>query len=174
MLCVKWMTIQFIEGISGRIGISEFDKGVSMRFQFDKVRVYMWRTYPWLSPVLSFHGIDTSSGLIAAPFRVNSFEIFDTSFSSFDLLMTGRPSTSSMWSKPSSRRTLYLEETVRLIFHMLLARSIGRTFLRCLKSRCLHLLHLRWPLCLLLDLTDFLISRSSTSQLDRHLPIILP
>ena len=151
MRSIKWMTIQFIEGIGGSVGISEFDKGVSMRSQFGKAIVCMWGTYPWLSPVLSFHGIETSSGLIAAPFRVNSFAILDTSFSSFDLVMTGRPSTSSMWSKPSSRRTLYLEVTFRTIFHTLLARSLERTFLRCLKNRCLHLLHLRWPLCLLLD-----------------------
>ncbi len=56
---------------------------------------------------------------MAAPFRVNSFTIFDKSFSSFDLSMTGTPSTTRMWLKPSSRRTLYLKETFRMMSYML-------------------------------------------------------
>lgn len=149
MRSIKWMTIHFIEGVGGRVGISKFDKGVSVRRHLDKVTAYMWETYPWLCPVLSLHGMEISSGLIAAPLRVNSFEIFDRSFSTFDLSILGTPSTTRMWSKPSSRRILYLEENFRMIFHLVLACSLERTFLRCLRNRCLHLLHLRWPLCLL-------------------------
>jgi hypothetical protein len=109
---VELMTVHLVEGVSGRVGISEFNKGISMRARLYKIRRRMWvEIYPLLSPVLSFHGTEISSGFIATPLRVNSFAIFVKSFSSFDLSMTGTPSTTRMLSKPSSRRTWYLYET---------------------------------------------------------------
>jgi hypothetical protein len=96
MLCVEWMPVQFIEGIYGCVGVSEFDKGISMQARLDKLRIRCEWTHPWLFPVLSFHGMEISSGLMTAPFRVNSFVIFAKSFSSFDLSMVGTPSTTRM------------------------------------------------------------------------------
>jgi hypothetical protein len=94
---VKWMAVHFIKGMSGRVSISEFDKCISMRARLLKGGGYKWvRAYPWLFPVLSFHGTEISSDLIAAPFRVNSLAIFVKSLSSFDLSITGTPSTTRM------------------------------------------------------------------------------
>ena len=45
----------------------------------------------------------------------------------------------------------------------------ARTFPRYLRNRCPRRLHLRWPLCLLIDFFD-----ASDSQLDRDLPVIFP
>jgi hypothetical protein len=113
MRYVELMTVHLIEGVSGRVGISEFNKGISMRARLYKIRQRcVWvATYSRLFPVLSFHSTEISSGFIAAPFRVNTFAIFVKSFSSLDLSMTGTPSTTRMLSKPSSRRTWYLYET---------------------------------------------------------------
>lgn len=53
-----------------------------------------------------------SSGLILAPFLLNSLLIFASSLSSFDLSMTGTPSTTRMLSKPSWISTLYLNQNI--------------------------------------------------------------
>jgi hypothetical protein len=149
VLCIERITVHCVEGVSGRISISEFDKDISMRARLVRLRHNAWWTYPWLFPILSFHGMEISSTLIAAPFRVNSFDIFDKSFSSFDLSITGIPSTTRMWSKPSSRRTLYLGENF-LDDVLLIIGLLARTFLRYPRNRCHRRLHLRWPLCLLI------------------------
>ena len=95
MFCVEWMSVQLVEGVRSRIGISEFDECVSMRVQ-TIANMGLRGLYPLLFPVFSFQGTEISSGFIAAPFRVNSFAIFANSFSSFDLSMTGTPSTTRM------------------------------------------------------------------------------
>ena len=38
MRCVERMTIHLVEGVSGRVGISEFNKSISMRAQPCKIR----------------------------------------------------------------------------------------------------------------------------------------
>ena len=67
--------------------------------------------YPLLLPVFSPKGTTMSSGLIFEPFFPNSLLIFARSFSSFELSMTGMPSTTRMLSNPSSNSTLYLDKT---------------------------------------------------------------
>lgn len=99
VFCVEWMSIQLVERICGRISISKFDESVSMRGAQRTIKQNICDCeglYPLLLPVFSFQGTEMSSGLIAAPFRVNSFEIFARSFSSLDLSMMGTPSTTRM------------------------------------------------------------------------------
>lgn len=38
MFCVEWMTIHLVEGVSGCVGVSEFNNGISMRARLDKMR----------------------------------------------------------------------------------------------------------------------------------------
>jgi hypothetical protein len=38
MLCVEWMAVHLVEGMSGCVGVSEFNNGISMRARLDKIR----------------------------------------------------------------------------------------------------------------------------------------
>jgi hypothetical protein len=42
MLCVELMTVHLVEGMSGRVGISEFNKGISMRTHLAQNTTEMW------------------------------------------------------------------------------------------------------------------------------------
>jgi hypothetical protein len=58
MTCGERMSIQFIEGICGCVGVSKFDKGISMWARFDKVATQMRVGSPLAlsSPVVPWHG----------------------------------------------------------------------------------------------------------------------
>src|SRR6266566_2486790 len=72
MRYVERMSVHLVEGVSGRVGISEFNKDISMRARLYKIRRRCeWvATYSRLFPVVSFHSTEISSDFIAAPFRV--------------------------------------------------------------------------------------------------------
>jgi hypothetical protein len=38
MLCVEWMSVHLIESVSGCVGVSEFNNGISMRARLVKIQ----------------------------------------------------------------------------------------------------------------------------------------
>lgn len=108
---IEWVTMHRVQSEGGVISIFEFDEDISTRdincLQGFLLHMELW-PHPLLFPVASSQGTEISSGLIGAPFFANSFAILAKSFSSFDLSMTGTPSTTRIVSKPSSYWTWYL------------------------------------------------------------------
>lgn len=110
VLGVKRVAVHLVQSKCCLIGRAEFQESKSEWISISEtIEDNCRHTDPRLLFAASSHGTEMASGLIEAPFLVNSFAIFATSFSSLLLSMTGIPSTTKMLSKPSSRLTWYLE-----------------------------------------------------------------
>ena len=66
MLCVERMTVHLVEGVNGRVGISEFNKGISMRARLYKIRrryvcgldlpmAFSGLVVPWHRDIIGFY-----------------------------------------------------------------------------------------------------------------------
>lgn len=112
VLRVEWVPVHSGYGVRSIVCVFELYKHIAEK-EVNSVPlvhdVQKIQAYPLLLSFASSHGINMSSGFTGALFFPKSFDTFANSFSNFDLSTIGIPSTTTIWSKPSSNWTWYLD-----------------------------------------------------------------